>query len=457
MNQDLYEIEQNKIVEKFLNDRYLSIYNEAYEETQLELIIFSECNYKCDYCYIANHGDKLYPKIENENTWMILENLTKILNWMCDNDYFVKKLALFSAEFFMHNRWEDVFQRIYDACAKKKKICKFISIPTNMSFIRSEYITNRVELWIKKFNNIGIGVLLSGSIDGKYCDPLTRESKSALDKYDDEFYDKVFAFANKYKFGFHPMVSSKNIGEWKKNLEWFIEMQRKYDDGIKKNCTEHPFLLEVRNDDWDYNKIMCYADFLKFEFEYLLKNCYDDNTYWFSAMLLHVDIPKYNTNRQNTMLSIVPSGRLRCSMQTHMSIRVKYMDIVPCHRLCYDKFNYAKFREKNGKIVGMGAMNIPMMVKLTELNPMYSIPKCSDCRMSLFCANQCLGANYEANNDPFVCCKSVCDLYRMKYKTLKELYEEYHVFNNARRAVEGSVGEEDKIKYIDAMEEIILC
>lgn len=454
MKQNLYDTEQNKLVEKFLTDRYLNMYNEAYDDTQLELIIFSECNYKCDYCYIANHGDKLYPKTENDNTWTILENLSKILDWMVDNEYFVKKLALFSAEFFMHNRWEDVFQRIYDVCTKKKKVCKFISIPTNMSFIRSEYVTSRVEFWIKKFDEIGIGVLLSGSIDGQYCDPITRESKSALDEYRYDFYNKVFAFANKYKFGFHPMVSSKNIHRWKMNLEWFISMQREYSSD--KNCVDHPFLLEVRNDDWNDEALNHYIDFLKFEFKFLLENCYDNNIQWFSAMLLHIDIPHYNTNRQNTMLSIVPNGRLRCSMQTHMSIRVKYMDIVPCHRLCYDKFNYAKFREKDGKIVGLEAMNIPMMVKLTELNPIYSIPKCSQCKLSLFCSNQCLGANYEANGDPFVCCKSVCSLYKRKYETLRELYKEYSVFDNARMAVSNSDGDNEKIKYINAMEELLL-
>lgn len=455
MNQNSYEMEQDKIVEKYLEDKYLSIYNEASEETQLELILFSRCNYKCDYCYIANYGDKLYPKLENENINITLDNLSKILNWMADNKYYVKKLALFSAELFVGDRWEYVFQRIYDVSVKKHAVCRFISIPTNMSFIRDDKLTHRIEEWIEKFREIGIEVLLSGSIDGKYCDNITRPSKMINDNYDDAFYNKAFEFANKYGFGFHPMVSSKNIAYWEKNLDWFIKMQRKYEDDSHKNCVEHPFLLEVRNDDWDSKSIETYGNFLQEEFLYLLDNCYNSNIEWFSATLLHVDTPKYNTNRQNTMLSIVPSGRLRCSMQTHMSIRVKYMDIVPCHRLCYDKFNYAKFKEKDGQIVGLEAMNIPMMIKLTELNPMYSIPKCSSCEKSLFCANQCLGANYEANNDPFVCCESVCKLYEKKYRVLKYLYKVHNVFYYAENAIKGTENEESKIKYIRTMEAIL--
>lgn len=30
----------------------------------IELIIRPECNQKCQYCYITNHGDELYPKEE---------------------------------------------------------------------------------------------------------------------------------------------------------------------------------------------------------------------------------------------------------------------------------------------------------------------------------------------------------------------------------------------------------
>ena len=59
------EIEEKELLLEYLN--HIAFPQFHYGATppvveSIELIIRPECNQKCQYCYITNHGDELYPK-----------------------------------------------------------------------------------------------------------------------------------------------------------------------------------------------------------------------------------------------------------------------------------------------------------------------------------------------------------------------------------------------------------
>lgn len=470
---ELYHKEQDKIFEQYLDDVYFTNWRKRYDGTldknkrtnisSIELILFPHCNYNCTYCYITNHGKELYPEIPGESPELILSNLKKVLNWITDNNFKLETLDLFSAEFFAQNQWSDVLDIIYEHLTSTYKFINYMTIPTNMSFVMDDNKAKLVDSYIMKFGKFGVGIFLSASVDGLHCDNVSRPGST---KYNEEFYTRVFSFCQKYNFGFHPMMSATTVHAWKDNYTWFLDKYEEYGIQTSHRYTDKdhpnnrsrigtPFILEVRNNDWTEERIDVYEEFLRFEFKTLLERVFKNDLEWMSVCLLKIRNPEINNNIQNTMLSILPEGRITCSIQAQLFIRVRYLDIVPCHRTCYDKFQYGSFKlDDSGKICGYKANNIPLQMKIMEMNPLYSMPKCSHCKYQFICMNQCLGSMYESNGDLFTPCESVCNLLDRKYKTLISLYKEYDVFNMARKALK-NCDQYKSLNEVNLREEII--
>mgnify|MGYP005611800935 CR=1 FL=1 len=75
-----------------------------------------------------------------------------------------------------------------------------------MQFLKDEKATEMVEKNICRFEELGIRIAFSASIDGYYCD----EGRT---KNSDEFYIKLKNFLIKYGYHVHPMISSTNISK----------------------------------------------------------------------------------------------------------------------------------------------------------------------------------------------------------------------------------------------------
>lgn len=449
---ELYKEEQDKIFAQYLDDVIFSKWREnlSVEEVRhakkmtpsLELILYPNCNLNCSYCYIANYGEKLNPPIKDEDPNLIIENTRKILLWAVKNQFIFYHLEIFSAEFFIQPTWEKIFEVIYEVCDTNRPFFENILIPTNMSFVNDEKQLERVKYWYDKFKTLDIRLLLSASVEGKYCDPITRQSKDPSNNYYvDEFYRKVFEYSKDYSLGFHPMISSENIGYWKENLKWYLSMMKEYGSGKMRSYKDEittfrqgtPYLLEVRNDDWTDDTITQFCEFLEFAFEYFLHEVFEDDVDAFVVSLLCLESKHYFSHISRVPFMFHLGGRLSCSIQHTFFVRPRYMDIVPCHRTSYPHYQYGKFKinEENGEIIGLEANNIPLMMKIYGLNPLYSIPKCSSCKYAIFCNNTCLGANYEANGEMFIPAESVCKLYDARYKTIAKLYRKFNVIGRA--------------------------
>lgn len=391
---------------------------DTHKFTKLEIIVTPECNLNCEYCYINNYRDKLYPKnIRDHDT--ILKNLDILLNWIQENEYYIKDFDIFSGEFFVGNLGFQVLDKIYNQLLKRK-FCDFIVIPTNFYFISSDRLTEKVIFNLERFKKINTEIILSCSIDGKYVDESARISKS--DYRTDEYYDKVFQFCKKYHCGFHPMVSIDFINNYEKCYSWWI-------DNIVKLCgkddakNHKPMFLEVRNDGWDQETLQKYSDFLWFAFKTDLEKLFNNDL----EEMVDYLMPEKGSNNNLRIPGKV--ARITCSIQANPIIRLGDLAIVPCHRTSYDDLIYGNFKVENDKIVGIQERNYPLATTIYSMNPNVSHPKCSGCIIREICLRGCLGSQLEVNKDPFLPIESVCNLMFTKFSTLKEIFNYYDVWS----------------------------
>lgn len=357
----------------------------------LELYLTPKCNLNCKYCYVQRHMEDLYPEnLTNPDT--ILKNLSMLLDWLIENDY-KPKIDIFSGELFSQKLGFDALELIYEKYKGKDGI-KQICIPTNFTFICSENLTEKVEMLIWKFASIGIKLILSCSVDGKYCED-NRPSNGNLVR-DDAYYDRLFEFCKKYGFGFHPMIYAEHIESWIDNFNWFIEMFDKH------GYDHYPlYLLEVRNEEWKESQMVKFGEFI----QYLVKWCRDRNR----------DIYKGGFNILSAMMSKIGRG-IGCSLQSMLYVRMGDLMIVPCHRTSYEGLEYGQFIADGQKITDIEARNVENCIVALSFEA-DTQPMCESCDIKEQCSHGCMGCQYETTGDMFIPNPNVCLLehYKVEY------------------------------------------
>jgi len=59
MNEKNREKENNLLLNNYLNKKFF--HNKNFDMHKIELIIRPDCNQKCSYCYLIQHGKEIYP------------------------------------------------------------------------------------------------------------------------------------------------------------------------------------------------------------------------------------------------------------------------------------------------------------------------------------------------------------------------------------------------------------
>lgn len=412
---DQYRYENDLMFNSFLEDYFYDKFRQG--EHSIEMIFSPKCNEACVYCYLNKTYKKLYPDCAFDSA-DTLNNVRKLLRWMKKNK-FICTLDIFSGELFAQEAGFALMDIIYDEyrdSGDDEKIRRII-IPTNFSFLANTDLERRVRDCLNRFKDIGIQVILSASMDGKYMDD-NRPFKGNLDieidfVRDDAYYDKVFEFAKEYKFGFHPMIWRKNIKKWKDNFDWFRDMFDKH--GIPWT---NLYLLPVRDDGWTSDDNAILYDFIK----YIIKRAFDMCDLCVDEF---VDFVLKDNGFNLLATPFISIGRgIGCGMQTSFAIRMSDLKHFPCHRLMYKDLEIGHFNEEMQYVTEHASLGLVTYGFETKNQPM-----CYNCPINNICIAGCLGSQFETNGEIFAPIRSVCSMEFAYIKAIVDTFDEIGVLD----------------------------
>lgn len=434
-----YQTENDELMDAFLQRTFYNSWKNPEIERLLnfrtvEFMLNYRCNLSCKYCYVNRYGEQLYPSHSYADEDKLLKNLEMYLDWMVKNEY-QPNMELFSGEALVQRVGHKALHMIFDKMGNRGLKTR-ITVPTNFTFILSDTLTEKVEELIGKSRDVGVPMGLSASFDGKYCEsnrPFLHdvasskqddrtiwhwEYKGIPDRRDDEYYDKCFAFAKKWAFGFHPMVYSENIEHWQKNFLWFQDKFMEFDIPFW-----NLYLLEVRNPEWSVKQCNHLRDFMKF----LVK--------WSWEGPARKNIDKYFQfvfeMRGFNILSgpLSQTGRgMGCSFQSGLYLRVGDLALVPCHRTSYEQNTLARYTVDNGKISGLKAINPELMIGGIQANA-ECWPYCEQCLLRDMCSKGCQGAQLETTGDLYTPFPTMCRMEHAKMIGQIEGYKEIGILD----------------------------
>ena len=381
---------------------------------QVEFIVTSDCNLKCEYCYLQKFKDDIIPKHCRDRK-KIMENLHSFMQYWI-REGFDCNLDIFSGEIWQTDFGCSFLETIEDYVRQGAKIHN-ITIPSNCSFIMYEEYKNRIQNVIDNLADMGVRLIFSASVDGQIIEDIARPpvNKKNVGKKDKiGFYDLLFEFNYKNRYGFHPMLCAYTVEKQKLNLDWWKRMFQKYSPNWKRDLASL-MMLEVRNDDWTDDKIEKFREYQSYLADTLLYDCFDGNIEMFTNTILRAN--EFSENMGYNILFIHKhDGSMNCSMARSMCVRLGDLAVVPCHRMAYKKFVYGYFlKDDNGNITGeFKSNNLQMCPTCNYSNLRKLMYGCDNCDIKLFCIRGCMGSQYENTGDPLACIESVCNLEKAK-------------------------------------------
>ncbi|MFA6437576.1 MAG: radical SAM protein [Candidatus Paceibacterota bacterium] len=423
-----FQEENNQLIQSFLERTFFNGWRNPHDEKlanfqSVEFFWGRSCNLACKYCYLNKYGEELYPA-RIENSVKILKNLEMILNWMIQNEFAPKRMEFFSGEPLINIKAFEGIEMIIEKFKNKKKKPEFISVPTNLTFILNDQLTKKVEELLKKSRKYNIPVFLSTSMDGKYCEG-NRPFKVGIEKRDDKYYEKVFRFAKKWNFGFHPMIYSELIENWQENFLWFQENFKKH--GLPWS---NIYLLEVRNAEWNERQITDFGKFIEFLIKWTFKErCNSDNNKFIDFL--------FNDGGYNILrgpLSFIGRG-IGCGIQANLTIRLGDLTIVPCHRTSYEPLILAQIKTEKNKIVSIETKSPELMIA-TYSHDAKNQPYCENCLLKYLCAFGCFGSQLEITGDMFAPIPTVCQLEHVKIGSMIKAYKELKIFEDVLEKID---------------------
>lgn len=409
--------EQDELFNYFLNIIYKS-WNEKIKIPDsvlptLNIFITPECNQACEYCYLQQNKDKLFPK-EQRNNEQILNNLRKLFNYLIEDKKItnIQRIDLFSGEIWGYPLGNMVLNILLEYMDQGLTI-EEIMIPSNCSFCASEYLLKIINDYVQKFKRKKVKISFSISMDGPIVDEKCRPS--VFGKKDNKYYENIITFAKENDFGFHPMISANSLPFQKENYDNWIELLKQLGPDILAQYGRI-MQLEVRSREWTQNKIEEYLDWLDYIFKKDLEVFFNNDIEKYFATAFHF-FEKDDKNLK--FLGYIPyqinqvSGGPTCSFGSSITVRLGDLKIFPCHRLCYDNLALGQYEIDKNKIINTKAYNPSLANSVFKVGTL-SKPYCEGCPISKFCIKGCYGTQYEENKEMFFPLFENCNLQKAK-------------------------------------------
>lgn len=420
-NLTAYEKDNKEFANYLLEQYFFQPFRQG--RKKLEIFLTGICKANCDYCYLKRNQAILFPK-ELRNNDLIINNLQLLMDWYVKNE-FCCPLDIFSAEWLTTPIADRVIDCIYNTFSKVPvdKRPPLIVAADNMQFIKDNVATEKVQSYIDKLESLGIHFYISASVDGKYCDYGRTEN-------DDEYYQKLNAFAVKNNIKFHPMVSADNVKYQIDNFMWFKET---FDPKVVNEI----MMLEVRNGDWTDESIYELLRFCDFLVDYKFHNEFNQDKRRFLKYILNVrdeevgpehDVP-YNNISLHTSNIFDGQDGFNCSSYGTLCVRVADLSIAPCHRLFYPELKIGEFQlDNNNQITSFNPANLELLLIGCTMKRSCT-PHCEKCKFQDLCVGFCQGASYEAYKNPLVPQLQVCKMYRAKISFLIKKFDSMGLFD----------------------------
>ncbi len=448
LNED--KIVLNNFLQKSLHTLPEKKHGYGFTGEAIELIIRPECNQKCEYCYITQHGKELYPqRLNKEDT---LHNVDLFLDYILNNlKIFPHRWELFAGDLF----YDDIFFDIIELF-KKHLIPIFnnyqdlfvgstnfyndivIIVPSNLSFVyyQPEKAKKTIELIDDLYKTYNIKIAFSWSTDGPYAID-SREKKNLPDNY----FDTIIDFCIKTQTGYHPMLAAENIEHWKENYDWWLEACEKLNKGTNHIGDFQPYLLDVRNDNWTDDKIDAYLELLdhmmKIRFEKICKSDVDIlSRHFFQNDTLPPEYSRHGCDPLHLNYKNPDTVGYRespsCSLFSGLHFNCTNLSLVPCHRLSYANLTTCYFitDENNEHIIDFVPQNTSLFLSMKTMK-FYNAPICAQCKLMPICLLGCHGAQFEYSGDPYLPIPSLCYFFHRKYAHLIKLYEKYNLIEHS--------------------------
>lgn len=414
----------------------------------LELIIRPNCNQSCEYCYIHNYGNELYPN-NNFTKEEQLNHIKLILDWIFfERKNYFYKIELFAGDLFYDGIFLDFFELYenYLKCVKKEynyifKNRSTIIIPSNMRFVveqpeMAEKVKQLHDYMLKEYN---LKIAFSWSSDGPYG-TFEREKL----ELDDSYFDQIFKYCFSMDAGYHPMTSAHNVFYLKDNYDWWLKKMKEFapEDTNFSYCDFAPSFLEVRNGkSWTEESIQAYLDFLTYAMEKRYELCGSNvemlTEHFFAGDLAQFHNLPRTTSYDHLVLSYFQDNSYQtesysCGLQSEIHLNCINMSFVPCHRTAYPLFTGAYFitDENSEKITDIQVNNFNAYYTLKTAD-IKNVPVCNICDYRNLCIKGCPGAQYEDSGEILLPIPSVCNLFHKKLDHLIKLYNNYNLIQTA--------------------------
>lgn len=429
-DKEQFQKEQDTLLKTVLSTRFFRTWTGFRDPTDVprghvELYITSQCNQKCEYCYLVKYPD-LYPK-EFLDPTLIKDNLKIFYDWVLANGFVIPQIEFYTGEIWHSKFGTDILDITLEYLANGMQVRQFM-IPSNCSFLKNYKQATLIQNYIERFKYVGSNLVFSISIDGKIVDNDIRPNVNPKITHTDEFYDMAFSFSKRNGFGFHPMVAAASIDLWPENYKWWKSMLKKYNMTLGE-----VMMLEVRNDDWTDEKI---ESFLRFE-EVLIQDLLarNDNDpikagiFAFGVNQTYLD-KTLEPIEDHEMSAYAPyhlsetDEFLGCTLQNTLTIRLGDLAICPCHRTAYNKNLYGWFVVEDGQITDIKANNPQQAIRNFFVNNHVGTLGCDACPYNKYCMGGCPGQQMEKFSDPYHLDPSVCKFLKAKVKFLIKRYHD---------------------------------